>query len=185
MTAVITPTALPPPHPVDVALDDPAVRQRLLVQARAIVRGRVADAEDLVHTVFERALKKRDEFDPTAGKSVTAWLAGFVPLVCKEKQREVGRAPLQQPGQNAAWSEVAAARPDREPDLADVRFRVERYLAVLSPDERAVVVPRFFDDLDLKEVAVKLGISHAAARQRFSRAMNKLQTTAITKEDRS
>ncbi len=185
MTAVVTPTAQSPPHPVDTALQDPLVHQRLLVHARAVLRGRVADLEDVIHTVIERALKRRGQYDPTAGKSVTAWLAGFVPFVCKEKQREGARAPIQQPDQNALWDAVTVARPDREPDLADVRLQVERYLSELSADERAVVMPRFFDDLDLKEIAAKLGISHTAARQRFSRAMSRLHKLATTQEERS
>ncbi len=185
MTAVVTPTAHSPPHPVDVALADESVRDRLLVQAKAALRGRHADAEDVVHTVVERALKKRAEFDPTAGKSVTAWLAGFVPFVCKEKQREGVRAPAQQADSAAHWEAVAVARPDPEPDLADMRFRVERHLADLSADERAVVLPRFFEDLDLKQIAARLGVSHTAARQRFSRAVNRLRTLAAAKEGRS
>lgn len=185
MTAVVTPTAHSPPHPVDVALADESVRARLLAQATVALRGRHADAEDVVHTVIERALKKRHEYDPTAGASVTAWLAGFVPFVCKEKLREGVRAPAQQHEENAAWNEVAVARPDPAFDLADMRFRAERHLKELSADERAVVVPRFFEDMDLKEIAAKLSISHTAARQRFSRAMNKLKQIAVTKGDRS
>ena len=184
MTAVVTPAAHSPPHPVGVALADESVHARLLAQAKAALRGRHADADDAVQKVLARAWEKRHGYDPAAG-SVEGWLCGFAVNVFREMHRAAARAPAQQADNAAVWDAVAVARSDPEPDLADMRFRVERHLAELSADERAVVLPRFFEDMDLKQIAARLGVSHTAARQRFSRAVNRLRTLAAAKEDRS
>ena len=159
---------------VRAALDDPAVRAKLLAHARAVFRGRHADAEDAVQEVFTRAWARRHTFDP-AGGPAGGWLYGFAANVFQEMFRAAARRPVQPPADPAAW-EPAVVAPDA--DLADARLRAERHLNRLSPGDREVLHLRFFDELNLPAIAVRLGITYEAARMRFSRAVRRLQNLA-------
>lgn len=54
---------------------------------------------------------------------------------------------------------------------------VDEAIDHLPQDERAVVVLRYFQDLEYAEIAERLGVSPAAARKRLSRALQRLQQT--------
>lgn len=53
--------------------------------------------------------------------------------------------------------------------------RVRRALDALPPDQRAVVVLRWLDDLSTREAAEALGIPEGTVMSRLSRAMNRLR----------
>jgi RNA polymerase sigma-70 factor (sigma-E family) len=69
------------------------------------------------------------------------------------------------------------ALPDvaRPPDDPAARLDVLAALRQLSPDDRSVLVLRFWEDLGSPEVARLLGISDAACRQRTSRALSRIR----------
>jgi RNA polymerase sigma-70 factor (sigma-E family) len=80
-----------------------------------------------------------------------------------------------------AWTEVVTDDPpqpdwgtDRPIDGVDERLRIETYLRGLPPRSRAVVVLRYFEDLEVSEVASTLGITASAVRATASRALDRL-----------
>ena len=83
------PATTSPDDPVQAALDDPEMRNKLYRQAQSKLRAWLADrkpttrselAEDIVQETATRALDNREKFDPSLGKSVAAWLHGFVSI---------------------------------------------------------------------------------------------------------
>ena len=142
MTVTECPTTItaPPDDPVRVTLEDPTLQHRIRSYARAALRGHLADAEDVVQLVAARAWERRTTFDPSAG-SVTSWLFGITNNVIRELSRRRSPAATDP----AVLADDLTARLDREPDLDDLRFRVEKYLSRLAKvidkaDELGMVV---------------------------------------------
>ena len=67
-------------------------------------------------------------------------------------------------------------------DAADQREDLSRALARLSPDERAAVFLRFYEDLTSGEVGEALGITATAARSRIHRALQRLRVDLAEEE---
>lgn len=81
-------------------------------------------------------------------------------------------------------TEVVVAEPapdapetDRTARVAD-RDQVERLLARLGPRARAMLVLRYYVDLDDRAIATQLGVSPATVRSTLSRALQSLRVTA-------
>ena len=118
------------------------------------------DAADLSQETFIRALRGADRF--RGDSTVRTWLFGIARNVFREwirhrqRHRTVPFADVQDraagSGSEAFWVEIEAV------------------LAALNEDDREVLVLRFAFDLSGEETATALGISHAAARQRVTRA---------------
>jgi len=60
-------------------------------------------------------------------------------------------------------------------DAADQREDLSRALGRLSPEERAAVFLRFYEDMNSREVGQALGITATAARSRIHRALRHLR----------
>jgi RNA polymerase sigma factor (sigma-70 family) len=170
----------PPEEALRASLEDPAVRSRLGNQANALLlRQGTAfgiEIDDLVQETLKRAVEGQKRFD--SSRPAGAWLHGMLVNVVREKLRDHHRLPSQQPVDSDRWAEAAVVPPSSTLDIAAVRGEAERYLSQLSPDDRDIVRMRFFDELTLKDIAVKLKMTPAAARMRFSRAMRRLQEMA-------
>lgn len=101
-----------------------------------------------------------------------AWVAkvGFNYAMKQLKGREVSvEAP--------ADAEAGAADPGEEVELRD---RVRALLAVLSPQERAVVVLRHYLDLSTRDTARQLRISEGTVKRYSSDALRRLQKAVST-----
>lgn len=77
------------------------------------------------------------------------------------------------------WSVVrlplANANASSSTEAADQRTDLISALHRLSPDERAAIYLRFFEDMNSEEVGEVLGISGAGARSRIHRALKKMR----------
>src|SRR5262245_9291573 len=183
MTASLNqPAAIAPPaHPVLSALVNTAVCDNLARQARALLGSRDGvrgiDIDDVLQKTKHRAIERHESFDGS-GRPVGPWLYGVLVNVVREEVRAASRQPAQQPADPTLWEKAAVAPPPRDVDTAADRSLVIQHLTRLSPDHRAIVRLRILDGLGLREIADRLGISHVAARMRFSRAMRHLQALA-------
>lgn len=118
------------------------------------------DAADLSQETFIRALRGADRF--RGDSTVRTWLFGIARNVFREwvRHRQRHRSELlTEVADRAAGSGSEASR-----------VEIEAVLAALDTDDREVLVLRFAFDLSGEETAAALGISHAAARQRVTRA---------------
>jgi RNA polymerase sigma-70 factor (ECF subfamily) len=174
--ATSPPPIAPPADPVRAALDDPATRERLMIHARAVLRGRVADADDVVQEVCRRALARCHTFDPADG-TVNGWLSGIAANVLRETYRSAGRRPAQQPDDPAAWERAAVARED-DTGADDARVLAEKYVNQLPGEFREAVTLRYRDELDYREIAAQLGVTAVCVRKRVSRGLELLRGLA-------
>lgn len=80
-----------------------------------------------------------------------------------------------------SWTEVVTDDPQpptrdtSQPiDGVDERLRIQAHLRGIPPRARAVIVLRYFEDLEVSEVASILGISASAVRATTSRTLDRL-----------
>ncbi len=137
-------------------------RYRSLVVGLAMGTARDLDrAEDLAQDVFLAAYRSlRNLRDP---ENFRAWLLGIARHRIIDELRAVRLPVVDAPLDRAA---PAPAEPDAEL-LAAVAGLPERY--------RMPVVLRHMDGLEYAEVAERLGITEATARQRVKRALDRLR----------
>jgi RNA polymerase sigma-70 factor, ECF subfamily len=67
-------------------------------------------------------------------------------------------------------------------DAVDRREDLSRALGRLSPEERAAVLLRFYEDMNSDEVGEALGITATAARSRIHRALRRLRVDLAEEE---
>lgn len=175
--ATSPPPTAPPDDPVGLALADPAVRGELLCHALAILDRWLADksrvvrreeAEDIVQNACEVALRRRADYDPSAG-TVAGWAHGILVRVAYSQARAV-RRQAGQPADTAKWEQLATDLSDPA-DAVDATLDAPVYLARLTTDQRALLDMRHRDGLELDQIAARLGISPGAVRVRLCRAL--------------
>ena len=144
---------------------------RLDAAARLILRDPEL-ARDAVQNTLVRAwrdlpgLRDPDKFD--------AWLHRLLVNSCLDEARRRRRRPIE-----------VEIEPFHEPATGDTTHRladrdlVERALARLDPEHRALVVLHYYLGYPLPEAASSLGISLPAAKSRLHRAMQGLRRTMV------
>ena len=178
------------------AAGDPTAVDGLLARHRAELRAFVdlhldrrvrarVDPSDVVQEAHADVARRLPEF--LAGRPVPFHLwARQLAYQRVLNARRAHRAARRNVGREAAGpdhSSVALARsivcPDPSPsaiaqanELAD---RAATAVETLSEDDRAVLLLRHTEGLPFDEVAVLLGVDPAAARQRFGRALRRLE----------
>ena len=148
-----------------------AAASRLDAAARLILRDPEL-ARDAVQNTLVRAwrdlpgLRDPDRFD--------AWLHRLLVHSSLDEARRRRRRPIE-----VEIKEIdEPARGDSSRELAD-RDLVERALARLEPEHRALVVLHYYLGYPLPDAATSLGISLPAAKSRLHRAMAGLRRSMI------
>jgi RNA polymerase sigma-70 factor (ECF subfamily) len=145
--------------------------------------GHQATAEDLTAEVFKRLLEQLAN-DKGPDRHLRAWLYRVAHnLVVDEARRRVHRdhEPLDR--------EQAAARQDVETSVqaALLKRQARAALEELTPKQRAVIILKYLEGYDNREVARMLDISVGAAKSLQHRALaamrKKLAATGVVRED--
>lgn len=141
----------------------------------AFVRARVGnthDAEDITETVFLKALTAITSYD-RRGLPFGAWLFRIARNATVDHLRRAGRMPepvedveIHTEPSPVMVDELVAARVDAQ----KVRALVER----LTEDQAAVVVCRFFWDMDIRQTATALDRTPGAVKALQHRAIGAL-----------
>lgn len=141
-----------------------------LVRLGAAVTGDLETGHDLAQEAIAALLAT-----PGSVRSPEAWLRRVVVLRGRSWVRRQGRARryLQE---WEVWRVARAEGPgaDHGPDLAD-QLAVRHALAGLSPDHRAVLVLRYYDDLSVADIARTLEVSEGTVKSRLHRALRRLR----------
>lgn len=140
----------------------------------AVILGSGADAEDVTQDALERAwrarrtLREADRFE--------AWFQRIVVNACRDRVRSRGRRPaLVSIGEaHVAVASIASRGPD--PFAAALeQDAIRRAFVRLSVDQRAVVAMRFYLDLEIDEIARRLGARQGTIKSRLHRALKTLR----------
>ena len=130
-------------------------------------------AEDAAQETFLRAYNGLHRFDPS--RSVRTWFLSIAAHHCIDHLRRrsllawlpLADRPVVEPG---AGPETALLQSEAEDEMRTL-------LEGLKPEERAVVVLRYWYDLALEDIAEAVGSSVDAVRTRLYRARRRLATS--------
>ena len=136
------------------------------------------EVDDVVQETWMRVVRAARRYDP--GRKFSVWLFSIAVNLCRDARRrrriEVGQtddaAQWETPPENAvpdAFTRLAAA---------DRRRLVERLLADLPDAMREVVTLRFYEDLDLGEIAEATGVPVGTVKSRLFYAIRRIREQA-------
>jgi len=152
-------------------------RTRLHQYALSLVRNRET-AEDAVQDAFIKAYRRLDQFESRA--NFGTWLhriaANCSYDLLRSRQRR-SEMPLETEADESDARSLPSPEPspDRLAHSADVRTRVERAMARLSPLERAAFVLRHHQGLSIREIGSALGLDTSATKHSIFRAVRKMR----------
>lgn len=137
-----------------------------------------AAAEDAASEVFLKVHRAAHQLDPE--RDPAPWLMTIATNVCRDLWRSGAyrmssrqAAPLDDPAVAGRLT-----RPDEGPEhhlmLAERERLVQEALTQLPPPLRAAIVMHDWQGMSHQEIADALGLEHAAARKRYSRALSAL-----------
>lgn len=132
------------------------------------------EAEDLTQETFLKLPQALNHF--TEG-NVLAWLMTIARNMFYDSLRkQKGTFPLEEEHEEVAREDGLLEETDEILDHEADQEELIRVLAVLSISEREILVLRYWEDRNLKEIALLVGKSHEAVRKEMSRTLKKLKT---------
>jgi RNA polymerase sigma-70 factor (ECF subfamily) len=140
-----------------------------------------ADAEDVSQVAFMKVYKSIGTFDRDA--SLNSWLYRIVVNAAIDHIRKRPFFPADKteavPGRFAddgiRHASSRSGEPQKEAEMALMRKKIENALALISEREKTVFLLRHYHDLNLKEIAVALGISLGSVKSYLFRSIKKIQ----------
>ncbi len=144
-----------------------------------VILGSAMEAEDAVADAALSAWRSRaklrdaDRFD--------AWFGRIVVNVCRDRLRTRGRRPVaEMPALELPT--VGAALGGDFRDGVHQRDAMSRAFETLEPDERIVLVLRFWEDRTVDDIAARIGIPAGTVKSRLHHATGRLRTALTAAE---
>jgi RNA polymerase sigma-70 factor (ECF subfamily) len=127
-------------------------------------------AEDLTSLAFMKALEKIGSFNLEKG-TFSAWLYQIARNTVIDHYRTKKSAQNIEDIYDLAGDENI----DRDLDTKLKLEKIEKYLALLKPEQRDLIIMRVWQEMSYNEIACALGKSEDACKVAFSRAISKLR----------
>jgi RNA polymerase sigma factor (sigma-70 family) len=126
-------------------------------------------AEDVTQAVFILLTQKAS----TIRRPLAGWLLLSTHYCCKNAIRTIRRRKLHEQQAADMKSEILADNDD--PQWNDIKDSVDSALVRLKRNDRDAIALRYLRGMNLREVAIALGIGEDAARKRVERGMQRLR----------
>jgi RNA polymerase sigma-70 factor, ECF subfamily len=159
------------------ACDEGAVRQVYRLHADAIYRyalyqsGNFSLAEDVAGEVFVRMMESIGSYE-YRGSPISAWLYRIARNLIIDHQRRGGRfKPLEEGYDLTLISDNPIELAERQLSWAELR----EALAELTDDQRQVIILKFIENLENREVAEVIGKSEGSVKSLQHRALRSLR----------
>lgn len=144
-----------------------------------VTLGDIHSSEDLVHTVFYRALRYRSSF--TGQGSFAKWLFTIAHNVCIDRNKK-SRGLIDYKPDMMQGVPLYSDEQD-ENDKRDEKLEtLQKAIAMLPDDERELVILCKIDCLKYADVSEILGITESNVKVRMFRALRKLRDIFIKLE---
>lgn len=131
-------------------------------------RANPALVEDLTQETFLRVFKSLAGFTPDGSARLSTWILTIATRLTLNEVRNQRRAIVA--AEPAAAEPVASARTDEMTQRRALGEVLEREIARLAPDHRAVFLLREYHELEYAEIARVLEIQIGTVQSRLSRA---------------
>jgi RNA polymerase sigma-70 factor (ECF subfamily) len=146
----------------------------------AVILGSAIEAEDAVSDAALAAWRGRARLRDI--ERFEAWFGRIVVNECRDRlrarrRRPVAEVPVAEPGAPADGSD----RPDFR-DAVHARDAMSRAFETLGPDERIVLVLRFWDDLTVDAISERIGIPAGTVKSRLHHATGRLRAALTAQE---
>lgn len=141
----------------------------------AVILGDAVEAEDVTHDALERAWRARRSLrDP---ERFSAWFGRILVNACRDRLRRRRSTPvLVSLDSVGARANTATEMALTDPHGGDAqRDALRRALDRLGPDQRIVIVLRFFLDLEVEAIADRLGMRPGTVKSRLHRGLRELR----------
>ena len=126
-----------------------------------VLLGDPAEAEDATQDALVRAWLRWDQVK--APEKIGAWFGRILINVCRDRLRTRRTSPVRWLGPDVS-AETGRGLGERE-----VLWQA---LAELTPDQRIVIVLRYYLDLPLEEIAERTGVPPGTVKSRLHHALN-------------
>lgn len=152
------------------ALVDLYQRPVHVLVARMLV-GRPGQVDDVVQDSLLKMLEALPRFDPRGPAKLSTWILTIATRTAIDVLRGSRRAfevvDEDRPGE---------ANPEAQAMIKETMSKVEKAMAALPDDHRAVLVLRAYHDLDYSEIAAILSIEEGTVKSRLARARAALRS---------
>jgi RNA polymerase sigma-70 factor (ECF subfamily) len=142
-----------------------------------------AEAEDVMQSIFLEIYRVARQFEASRG-SAKVWLLQYAyhrSMNRREYLKVRGFYPDDQRGRhesNPAGTAVMVAAPGLK-TFSEVRCLVREGLESLNPSQKSVLQMAYFEDMPLKDIAVRTGESLGNVRHHYYRALRRLRTLLV------
>ena len=144
-----------------------------------VILGSAMEAEDAVADAALAAWRGRGKLRET--DRFEAWFSRIVVNVCRDRIRARRRRPVVEMPAVDVSPGSGGGRPDFR-DAVHARDAMSRSFETLEPDERIVLVLRFWQDLSVDAIAERLGIPSGTVKSRLHHATGRLRTALTVRE---
>jgi len=143
--------------------------------------GEAGEAEDAAQESFLRAYRGMRRYDPA--RSFSTWLLAIASHHCIDQLRR-RRLPVDSLEELEPWEEIpdTGPGPEKAATLREGRETARALLARLGPQDRAVVVLRYWDELSTEEIAEALSLTVKAVKSRLHRARKQMAESWLRNE---
>lgn len=123
-------------------------------------------AEDAVQNIFEKTFEKLKSFK--GNSSFSSWLYSITYNYCIDFLRVKNK--LHYPDWNNN-NEIPEIIDETEEDLTEINYsRLMKILDMIHPEEKALILMKYNDELPINKIGKSLRISESAAKMRIKRA---------------
>jgi RNA polymerase sigma-70 factor, ECF subfamily len=143
--------------------------ERVYAYVARRVRAR-AEAEDIVSSVFQKALENLHQFE-WRGSPMAGWLFRIAANEMADRWRRLAREQGQPSPEPSAPAEISI-------EEADESARIFRLVETLPADQRRVIEMRFAGEKSVREIAQALNKTEGAVKQLQFRAVQTLRARA-------
>lgn len=149
--------------------------------------GDPGEAEDAAQEAFLRAYTRLSTYD--SRRSFKTWLFSIASHHCIDRlrKRRLTWISIDEPLPPNLAPALAEKTPGPEEQTAqgEQAALIQRHLARLSPEDRAVIVMRYWDDFSYEEIAEATGGTVSAVKSRLHRARLALAERLADERDRN
>jgi RNA polymerase sigma-70 factor, ECF subfamily len=146
--------------------------------------GSPQEAEDAAQETFWRAHRNLQRYDPA--RSFITWLLSIAAHYCIDQQRRRRLPTIELDELLDTENFTPDPGPSPECDMAEKEEveEIQKHLAKLNPNDRAILILRYFHELSEEEICDALTISKSAVKSRLHRARLHMSEQLMHKKNR-